>query len=98
MAIDGTWNLSINTPMGAQASTVTLKADGGQLSGQQEGAGGGQAIENGSVNGQNVSWTVDIVNPMPMTLEFNGTVSGNEIAGSVKLGAFGDSTFSGQRA
>jgi hypothetical protein len=35
---------------------------------------------------------------MSMTLEFTATVSGDEINGTVKLGAFGDATFSGTRA
>jgi hypothetical protein len=33
-----------------------------------------------------------------MTLEFSATVSGDEISGDVKLGAFGNATFSGTRA
>jgi hypothetical protein len=39
-----------------------------------------------------------ITDPMPMTLEFTGTVEGDEIAGTVKLGEFGDSSFSGIRS
>jgi hypothetical protein len=35
---------------------------------------------------------------MPMTLEFTGTVDGDEIAGTVKLGEFGSSSFSGIRS
>jgi hypothetical protein len=35
---------------------------------------------------------------MPMTLEFNGVINGDEIGGSVTLGAFGASSFSGYRS
>ena len=35
---------------------------------------------------------------MPMTLEFSATVDGDNISGSVKLGAFGTASFSGTRA
>jgi hypothetical protein len=35
---------------------------------------------------------------MEMTLEFTGAVEGDQMTGTVKLGAFGDSQFSGSRA
>jgi len=35
---------------------------------------------------------------MPMTLEFNGVINGDEISGSVTLGAFGTSSFSGRHS
>jgi hypothetical protein len=35
---------------------------------------------------------------MPITLEFDGKVDGDQLNGNVKLGAFGTSTFSGARA
>ena len=98
MAIDGKWNLTINTPMGAQSSTLEVKAAGASLTGTQTGAQGSQAIDNGSVNGDEASWSIDIVVPMPMTLSFKGKVAGDKMSGTVTLGAFGDSTFMGERA
>jgi len=35
---------------------------------------------------------------MPMTLEFKGTVDGDNMSGSVKLGMFGQASFTGVRA
>ena len=35
--------------------------------------------------------------PMPMTLEFSATVEGDEISGNVKLGGFGNASFTGAR-
>jgi hypothetical protein len=35
---------------------------------------------------------------MPMTLEFSGTVDGDNMTGEVKLGMFGTQSFSGTRA
>ena len=98
MSIDGKWNLTINTPMGAQSSTIDFKSEGSTLTGTQTGAQGAQAIENGAANGDEASWSIDIVVPMPMTLTFNGKVAGDKISGTVTLGAFGDSTFMGERA
>ncbi|MFO1118315.1 MAG: hypothetical protein U1E28_21810 [Beijerinckiaceae bacterium] len=98
MAIDGKWNLTINTPMGAQSSTLEVASSGASLTGKQTGAQGSQAIENGAVNGDEASWSIDITVPMPMTLSFKGKVSGDKLSGTVTLGAFGDSTFMGERA
>ncbi len=98
MAIDGDWNLTINTPMGQQTATLSVKTEGGKLTGTMSAMAGAQNIENGTVDGDNVGWTTDIVVPMPMTLAFKGVVSGDAIDGSVTLGAFGESTFSGSRA
>jgi hypothetical protein len=98
MAVDGTYNIVINSPMGAQKVELTLKADGGTLTGSQKGAQGSMDIENGKVDGNNVSWSAKITSPMPMTLETTGTVDGDKISGNVKAGAFGSFPFSGDRA
>ena len=98
MAIDGKWNLTVNTPMGAQTSTLEVASSGSTLTGTQAGAQGAQAIANGAVNGDKASWSIDITSPMPMTLSFKGKVSGDSLSGSVTLGPFSDSTFQGERA
>ena len=36
MSADGTWNCTINSPMGAQNATMTLVTDGGSLSGKMD--------------------------------------------------------------
>ncbi|MCB2113682.1 MAG: hypothetical protein KDD85_09050 [Parvularculaceae bacterium] len=98
MAVDGKWNMTINTPMGAQTGVLDLKADGAALTGTMTGNMGSVEIQNGSVDGDAVKWSANVTSPMPITLEFDGKVDGDNLAGNVKLGAFGSSTFSGTRA
>ena len=98
MSADGTWNTTINSPMGAQNGTMTLATDGGTLTGKLSGQQGEIEIEDGTVDGDKLAWKASMTSPMPMTLEFSATVSGDEINGDVKLGAFGNATFSGTRA
>ena len=98
MAVDGIYNIVINSPMGAQKIKLTLKTEGSTLTGTQEGAQGSAALENGKVDGNNVSWSTKITSPMPMTLETTGVVDGDKISGNVKAGAFGSFPFSGERA
>jgi hypothetical protein len=99
MAADGKWELTINTPLGQQLSTLTLTASGDALSGTQSAStGDGRPIEDGKVAGDNLSWKASITKPMPMTLEFSATVQGDSMTGSVKLGPFGMQSFHGVRA
>ena len=61
----------------------------------------GNSIEifDGVIDGAALSWKVSITGPMPMTtLEFGGAIEGNRLSGTVVLGEFGNSTFSGTRS
>ena len=95
---DGSWETEMNTPMGVQKATLTLATDGSSLTGTMNGQQGSLDIKEGSVDGDNLSWKADLTQPMPITLEFSATVEGDEISGTVKLGAFGNATFKGTRA
>jgi hypothetical protein len=96
-AASGKWDVTLNSPMGAQKSTLTLAESGGALTGKMEVAQGALEIKNGKANGNDLTWTADMTQPMPITLEFTAKVDGNAISGNVKLGAFGSAPFSGTR-
>ena len=98
MTADGNWSLVIATPIGERQATLSVKTDGGALKGSQMADGNSAEIFDGTVSGDAVSWKVSITDPMPMTLEFNGTVAGDELNGTVNLGAFGSASFSGKRS
>ena len=97
-AADGTWNLTMQTPMGERRSMLTLSTAGGALTGKQEAEGNTTDIADGTVNGNELSWKVSITNPMPLTLTFTGTVDGNTLNGSADTGMFGSFPFEGTRA
>jgi len=98
MSVDGTWNVTLQTPMGAQAGTLTFVTDGGVLTGEMSGAQGTLALEEGTCDGNELSWTVNMTSPMPIKVEATATVNGDAITGEAKLGAFGTATFEGSRA
>ena len=98
MSADGNWNIVVSTPMGDRPATLSVKTDGNALTGSQATGGNSADIFDGTVNGNDLSWKVSITDPMPMTLEFTGTVNGDAISGSVKLGSVRSSSFSGTRA
>jgi hypothetical protein len=97
MSADGSWTCTINSPMGAQQATMTLVTDGSSLSGKMEGAQGTQEFDDGTADGNNLTWKIEMTSPMPMTLEVSAAVDGDTICGNVILGAFGDATFTGTR-
>lgn len=98
MAVDGTWNLTMQTPMGERSSTVTLASDGSVLTGTQNAENATGEIFDGKVSGDDVSWKVKITNPMPLTLEFKGSVAGDNVDGQVSAGFIGSWAFNGSRA
>jgi len=98
MSADGNWNLVVVTPMGDRQATLSVKTNGNALTGSQAADGNSTDIFDGTVNGNDVSWKVSITDPMPMTLEFTGSINGDEISGSVQLGSFGTASFSGTRS
>ena len=98
MAVDGDWNLTMTTPMGDRNATLSLTSSGGTLTGTQAADGNSTEIFDGTVNGNDLTWKVSITNPMPLTLEFKGTVAGDAISGEMGVGFMGSFPFTGKRA
>ena len=63
MAIDGTYEITIQTPMGAQKGRLVLKAFRGILTGTSEGASGVDPIQNGKVHGDEFEGMVETKTP-----------------------------------
>jgi hypothetical protein len=97
MSADGTWKVTINSPMGVQEGTLTIAVSGDTFSGKMEMRQGAQDIS-GKADGDTLSWTSQLTQPFPITLETTVTVAGDEMTGSVKAGAFGSSPLKGVRA
>ena len=98
MSVDGTWDITTDTPMGAQKGTLSLATDGSTLTGKMSGAQGEIEIEDGTVDGDDISYKFSITSPMAITIEVTASIDGDNISGSAKLGAFGNATITGSRA
>src|SRR3954471_20443318 len=98
MAVDGKWEIVINSPLSAQTASLNIATTGNALTGTQQAAQGSGPLENGKVDGNNVTWSAKITSPMPLTLDFAGTVDGDKLSGSVKAGSFGSFPFTGNRS
>lgn len=99
MAVDGTWDIVMITPMGDRPAKVRLEADGAALTGAMVGQQGERPFDSGDVQGNNVNWAATISGAMgEMQLQFAGAVDGDSISGTVQFGGFGSGSFKGSRA
>jgi hypothetical protein len=98
MALDGKYDVEIQTMMGNQKMCVTLKTQGSSLSGQIDGFFGSQSFDSGKVYGSEFSWSVNLQSPMGvMKLDVNGTFGDDSIKGQVVLGSFRPTPFTGNK-
>ena len=95
--VDGSWETVVKSPMGDQKATLTVESAGDSFSGTYAGAMGTTPIRDGKIDGDTLTWTLDVTVPMPMTLTGNATVDGDSINGTVTAGAFGSFPLNGTR-
>lgn len=98
MSVTGTWNLTLNSPLGDQAATLQIQEAGGAYQGTLKGQGDPTAVEELKVDGANVAFAADADTPVGrLRLGFSGAVAGDTLSGtySTPFGGFG---FSGTRA
>lgn len=58
---------------------------------------GGVEFQGGTVNGNDLSWTVSLESPMKLDLTMKATVQGNALTGGAQAGRFGTSKLTGTR-
>ncbi len=95
--VDGSYDCVTKSPMGDQKSVFTVTSNGDSFTGQNAGAMGSLDVENGKVDGNKLSWTMNMKVPMPMTLECEATIDGDALTGPIKAGAFGSMAMTGTR-
>ena len=97
MSVAGQYDCVTKSPMGDQKSVLTVNVDGDSWTGSNAGQMGSLDITDGKVDGNTLTWTMDMIVPMPMKLEGTATVDGDTITGQIKAGAFGTMAMSGTR-
>jgi hypothetical protein len=98
MSADGVWKLTAKSPMGNQDSTLDLRANGATLTGTQADHLGTHEIQDGKIDGTDLSWSITVAKPISMTLSFACAVEGDQLKGKVKAGVFGTFEITGARA
>ena len=85
--------------MGDQKSTFTVVPgdDGNTFTGTNQGSMGSMDVEDGKIDGNKLTWKMNMTVPMPMTLDCEATVEGDQLTGQVNAGAFGSMPMTGER-
>ncbi len=82
--VTGTWKGTVDTPGGTFENTFIFKAEGGTLTGTLQGGPGGELkIEEGKVDGNNVSFAVNMEFGK---LSYTGAVNGDDLKLKVTFG------------
>ncbi|MCM2311264.1 MAG: hypothetical protein NDI84_07655 [Steroidobacteraceae bacterium] len=98
MSITGTWNLTLNSPLGDQAARLDVTEVDGALQATLTGKGDPTPVQRLEVNGNDVSFAADADTPVGrLNLAFSGAVDGDKLAGKYQT-PFGGFDFSGARA
>ncbi|TXC73554.1 hypothetical protein FSZ31_02055 [Sphingorhabdus soli] len=97
MSLDGSYDCLTKTPMGDQKSVFTVKTDGDSFTGSNVGAMGSLDVVDGKVDGNTLTWKMNMVVPMPMTLDCTATIDGDTLTGTINAGAFGQMPMTGTR-
>ncbi len=88
-SIDGEWEADMPTRDGTSSGTLKFKVeDGGKLTGSVTRSQAENEIEDGKVEGDQISFKIKIGN-RPVTLVFTGTVNGDEIQFKQEVPEFG---------
>jgi hypothetical protein len=94
--VDGKWNVTIKTPAGDQSGVLELKTEGRTLTGSMSGPDHFAEINDGKVDGHQLSWSAKITKPMRLSLKFTATVEADRMSGAAKY-LLGKATFTGTR-
>lgn len=92
----GTWQFEVTHSAGVTTPTVTITQTADKLEGKYSGSYGESTLA-GTVKGADFTFTVAIGTDQTVTVIYTGTLSANEVKGTVSLGEIGEGTFTGKR-
>jgi len=97
--LSGSWTLTINLGQGERPATLTLQQEGDRVTGSIAGAFGAGEISNATTTADEVRFTVPLqIEGQTKEATFTGTLSGNEIRGTVTVVGAAPGTFTATRA
>ncbi|WP_458682570.1 hypothetical protein [Prescottella equi] len=97
MPVEGTWNLSISTPIGKMKAVVELRRHDGVLTGTAHSAEEEVPLKDVFLDGDRLTWKQAITKPMRLNLAFDVTVDGDTLRGTSKAGRLPSSKVTGER-
>ena len=89
--VGGTYDFTVGTPMGEQSGIITIdpNADSTGFDGSLKGTLGSMDIKDGTISGNTLNWKMKMSMPLPMTLDCEATVDGDDVTGTIDAGMMG---------
>ncbi|MBM3811184.1 MAG: hypothetical protein FJW20_06060 [Acidimicrobiia bacterium] len=85
--VTGKWKGTVETPQGSRETTLTLKAEGANLTGSISGRQGETPIQEGKVDGDNVSFAVvRNFQGNEVKMQYKGKLEGTELKLTYSMG------------
>lgn len=97
MSAEGTWDLSVSTPIGKIKAVAEFRREDGLLTGTAHGAGEEVPLTNVALDGDQLTWNQAITKPMRLNLAFSVRIDGDTLAGTSKAGRLPSSKVTGAR-
>ena len=86
MSFEGTWDVTVNSPMGAKVFRIAVQTAGGTVAGTVSLDGETAPLIDPRLAGGHLCWSVKMPRPMNVLLEVDLELAGEELAGSARTG------------
>ncbi|KAA0935538.1 hypothetical protein [Streptomyces apricus] len=97
MFAEGTWDLSVSTPIGTIDVVVRLLRRDGVLTGTARGAQEEVPLRDVLLEGDRLTWKQAVTKPLRLNLAFAVTVTGDTLTGTARAGRLPASKVTGRR-
>ena len=95
--LDGSWKLTLATPLGPQTFTGRFATQGNVVTGTLYSGNLDPATFEGTFEGDHYVWDLKVTKPVKVTLKYDVLVAGDSLTGKVKMGIFGNAKLTGER-
>lgn len=86
MSFDGTWDVTVQSPMGAKTFRIEVRTADGSVSGTAAMGEDSTPLLDPALRDGHLTWAIRITRPMNITLAFDVTCEGDALAGTAKAG------------
>ncbi|MGD0054580.1 MAG: hypothetical protein ABSC34_03980 [Acidimicrobiales bacterium] len=94
----GSWDVTLDTPIGTMAVTFEIADVDGQIRGTASSDAETVDFLEPHADGDRLTWSQAVTTPMRLTLKFDVTVDGDSMTGTAKAGILPASKLHGTRA
>jgi hypothetical protein len=94
----GSWDVTIETPIGKMAAVFDISEENGVISGTARSGDEVVEIREAVADGDRLTWLQNVQKPMKLTLKFDVVVAGDSMTGTSKAAIFPAAKLYGTRS